>query len=220
MEATERFRIAAKRARERKEMRQEDVAAQLANFGVNITPNAYAKFEGGTRAGKFDEVAAIAQVLDIDLNAIASNSGVKVEEWLAANAENNFAIAEEELQDARESFENRARERRFTHDFLAALGGNSVEVRSTPDDFVQKVFGSAALNISDHLGDFFETLGDGGKATKALADFNMRLETARERRKANGRGLVVPTIDDSRLLWDRIAEALSVVLPNLHFRDE
>lgn len=219
MDASEQLRLAAKRARERKDLRQEDVAAQLQQLGINITSNAYAKFEGGTRGGKFDEVSAIAQVLELDLNAIARSGGIDVEDWLTRTAEANFKNAEEALEEARDEFEDFARYRRLTADMLSALSGEAVQIRGPKRDFVGRVLGQAIREIPDDLADFFESRGDDGEVRAAITEYNSAAAAGRERRRAGAPGLSLRP-ENAQKCWDRIAAVLEKIAPGLEFPDD
>lgn len=218
MDASEKLRSAAKRARERKDMRQEDVAAALKQIGIDITSNAYAKFEGGTRAGKFDEVAAIAQVLEIDLNAIARSTTIDVEDWITQSAEVHFSNAELSLEEARGEFEDAARDRKLTVDLISALNGKPVTVRGWRSEFVGRTLGDAITEIPEDLADYFESRGDTGEVRNAIGDYRVAVAARREHRRATGHGLVF-TPDEVQKCWNRIASVLEKMAPGLEFVD-
>lgn len=174
MDAAEQLRIVAKRARERKNMRQEDVAAELKQMGIDITSNAYAKFEGGTRGGKFDEVAAIAQVLELDLTAITRSIKRDVVAMALRRAENNYARSERMLENSRQRFEDSAQALNATRDLSKALGGEVVNVRMSAEDFAAAtLLSTARLSLPDTI-DFVESLGDDGTFRKVAEGYDAR----------------------------------------------
>lgn len=211
MDATEQLRIAARRARERKNMRQEDVAAELKQIGVDITSNAYAKFEGGARAGKFDEVAAIAQVLELDLTAITRSVQRDVMPLIVSNAEQRYRSAEQMLERARAEFTEAAQGMSATQDLKRAVDGEAVESVLTASEFARITLLDLAVEMPDDVVAFFESLGDEGEVHSAIEQYQLspksELKWSGNRMHHGGRAGLLEALSD----------ALARVLPNLKF---
>lgn len=207
MNASEQLRIAAKRARERKNLRQEDVAELLRQAGTNITANGYAKFEGGTRAGKFDEVAAIAQVLELDLTGITRSVKRDVTGWAGRTARRRYEQAERSLERAKQKFAEAAQSLTATDDLKRALAGEVIHVRLNAVDFARASLIDMAKTSPIDVAEFFDDLGDEGRFRSAAEGWDTR----------NPADSPTSTDDD---LVEAIADALRRTVPGLRFPDE
>ena len=84
-----------RRERLRREWRQEDLAAAVAERGISLHPSAYAKIEGGTRTVTLNEAVAITAALNLPVSWMLSGDGADLEEQLErADAELKAAMAE------------------------------------------------------------------------------------------------------------------------------
>lgn len=214
MDATKELSGAARRARERKGLRQEDVAAQLQQMGINISANAYAKFEGGNRAGKFDEVAAIAQVLELDLTAITKSVKRDIVGLIEQQAERNYKASERRLERARHKFTEDAQALSAARDLLRGLAGERVEVSLSAANFAQLTLSRIASDMPGDLVGFFEALGDSGNIREAIESFEAKSEGDLE---ADGLRIQRGGHDE---LNAALGEALKRAVPTLVFPDD